>query len=74
MSKSHVKRTDRGAGSDFINSQRSADEAINERRKSEQGENKLDPEQNNRPINRDESTDTVSRKKTGGGNSKSLGD
>jgi hypothetical protein len=74
MSKAHVKRTDHGDGSDFINSQRTVDEAKNERMKSERDEDKLDPEQANRPANRSETSDTVSKKKTGSGNSKSLGD
>lgn len=74
MSKAHVKRDDHGHGSDFINSQRSVDEAKNERMKSERDEDKLDPDQANRPVNRNETSDTVSKKKTGGGNSKSLGD
>ena len=74
MSKANVKRSDQGDGSDFINSQRSIDEAKNERMKSEQDENKLDPEQANRPTNRNETSATISKKKTGGGDSKSLGD
>jgi hypothetical protein len=74
MSKAKVKRTDSGHGADFINLQRTTDEAKNERLKSERDEDKLDPSQANRPENKNETTDTVSQKKTGGGSSKSLGD
>ena len=63
MSKANVKRTDHGAGSDFVNSQRAVDEAKNEQMKTDRGEDKLDPEHVNRPVNRDETSDTVSKKK-----------
>lgn len=45
MSKTDVRREDRGTGADFINEQRAVDDAINERLKSESGKEKIDPEQ-----------------------------
>lgn len=66
MSKTNVRRDDRGDGADFLNQQRAIDEAKNERMKSENNENKLDPEQVNRQKNREYKPD-VDVKKTGSG-------
>ena len=74
MSKAKVKKDDKGPGADFVNLQRSTDQAKNERIKSERDEDKLDEADANRSENRDEASTTVSQKKTGGGKSKSLGD
>lgn len=43
MSKANVRREDKGSGADFINKRRALDEAVNEKLKFENGENKLDP-------------------------------
>ena len=43
MARTNVRRTDRGAGADFINEQRAVDDAVNERLKSGTGQDKLDP-------------------------------
>lgn len=66
MSKANVMRDDRGDGADFLNQQRAIDEAKNERMKSENDENKLDPEQVNRQKNREYKPD-VDVKKAGSG-------
>lgn len=73
MSKANVKRGDKGHGADFINSQRSRDEAMNEKMKSENDQDRLPPEQANRQNNRDSSSD-VSQKGTGGGTDNTTGD
>jgi hypothetical protein len=52
---------------------KSNDKAKNERIKTETGEEKLDPEQANRPERRGHKTD-LSQKKTGGGKQSSPGD
>lgn len=44
MAKTNVRRGDRGSGADYINTQRGVDDAINERLKSENQDNKLDPQ------------------------------
>lgn len=43
MSKANVRREDKESGADFINERRAVDEAVNEKLKSENGENNLDP-------------------------------
>ncbi len=73
MSKTNVKLNDHGTGADFINHQRAMDEAKNEKIKSEQGSEKIDPQQANRPDNRSRETD-VSEKKSGAGKQSSPGD
>ena len=60
-------------GSDFVDHQKVLDKAKNERIKSEQDSDKLDPEQANRPERRGHKTD-LSQKKTGGGKQSSPGD
>jgi hypothetical protein len=60
------------AGQSFVETQKSTDDAINERLKKEQGKSTLDPEQANNPANRNRESDTAS-KKTGGGKQKSPG-
>jgi hypothetical protein len=60
-------------GSDFVDHQKTLDKAKNERIKTETGEEKLDPEQANRPERRGHKTD-LSQKKTGGGKQSSPGD
>jgi hypothetical protein len=62
----------KGAGQSFVETQKSTDDAINERMKEEQGKNTLDPEQANNPANRNRQSDTGS-KKTGGGKQKGPG-
>jgi hypothetical protein len=47
MTKSNVKRDDKGSGADFINEKRAVDDAINERFKSESESDKLDPRTDN---------------------------
>ncbi|MBT1698267.1 hypothetical protein KK083_15355 [Fulvivirgaceae bacterium PWU4] len=66
MAKSNVRREDHGDGADFVNLQRTTDEAKKERIKGQHGSDKLPPEQANRERNRVHKTD-VSKKKTGGG-------
>ena len=73
MAKTNAKQGDDGTGTDFINHQRAMDEAKNEKIKSEQGTDKIDPQQANRPNNRGRETD-VSEKKSGGGKQSSPGD
>lgn len=60
-------------GTDFVDHQKILDQAKNERIKNQQGTEKIDPEQANRPENRDHKTD-LSQKKTGGGKQSSPGD
>lgn len=66
MAKTNVKQGNDGTGTDFINHQRAMDEALNEKIKSGQDTDKIDPAQANRPDNRRRETD-VSEKKSGGG-------
>jgi hypothetical protein len=73
MAKSNVRRGDRGDGADFVNRQRSTDEALNEKLKAEKSVDKLDPIQANREKNRGTASD-VSIKKTGSGKHKTTGD
>jgi len=73
MAKTNVKQSDHGAGAEFTKHQRAMDEAKNEKIKSEQGTDKIDPQQANRPDNRGRETD-VSEKKSGGGKQSSPGD
>jgi hypothetical protein len=64
MAKTNVRRGDTGPGADFINTQRAVDDATNERIKSENEDNKLDPRTaNNR--NKVEHRPDPSVKKTG---------
>ena len=64
MSKANVRREDKGSGADFINERRPVDEAVNERLKSERGEDKLDPRSaNNKTKARQDPNDST--KKTG---------
>lgn len=72
MSKSNVKRDDQGQGTDFINSQRSKDEAKNEKMKSEKRQDRIAPEQSNRRSEQESSN--VSHKGTGGGTHNTTGD
>jgi hypothetical protein len=62
----------KNAGESFNDLQKSTDAAINERIKTEKGENKLDPNDANNPKNRDTQSDTAT-KKTGGGKQKNPG-
>jgi hypothetical protein len=73
MAKTTGRKDNHGAGADFINHQRAVDQATNEKIKSEQDTDKIDPEQANRPNNRGRETD-VSEKKSGGGKQGSPGD
>jgi hypothetical protein len=61
-----------GSGQSLINQQKSTDTAINERIKKEKGKSKLDPKEVNNPKNRNNQSDTAS-KKTGGGKQKNPG-
>jgi hypothetical protein len=62
----------KGAGQTFVETQKSTDEAINQRIKEEHGNETPDPEQTNNPSNRNRQSDTPS-KKTGGGKQKGHG-
>ena len=64
MAKTHVRREDNGHGADFINERRAVDDAINERMKSENERDKLDPRSANNK-NRAEYDPDGSTKKTG---------
>jgi hypothetical protein len=64
MAKTNVRREDHGDGADFINERRAVDEAINERMKSENEADKLDPRSANNK-NRAEYKPKDSTKKTG---------
>jgi hypothetical protein len=66
------KENNTGSGKSFRDHQRAIDRALNEKIKSESGEENAGA-QTNRKERRDRSTD-VSQKKTGGGKQKSPGD
>jgi hypothetical protein len=62
----------KGTGQSFVDTQKSTDDAINQRIKEDHGKSSLDPEQTNNPANRNRQSDTPG-KKTGGGNQKGHG-
>ena len=64
MSKANVRRGDKGSGADFINERRAVDEAVNEKLKSESGEDKLDPRSANNKTKAEHDPED-STKKTG---------
>lgn len=64
MAKTNVRRGDHGHGADFINERRAVDDAINERMKSENETNKLDPRSANNK-NKADHDPRDSTKKTG---------
>lgn len=64
MSKANVRREDKGSGNDFVNERRAVDEAVNEKLKSERGENRLDPRSANNKT-KAEHDPQDSTKKTG---------
>jgi hypothetical protein len=55
-----------GSGNAFNQHQKAVDKAINEKIKSEQGDDKIDPAAANNPASRSHASDTA-QKKTGGG-------
>ncbi|HZB12674.1 MAG TPA: hypothetical protein VE467_06585 [Chryseolinea sp.] len=63
---------EKGSAENFVNQQKSTDNAINRRIKKEQGKSKLDPEETNNPKNRNTESDIAS-KKTGSGKQKGPG-
>jgi hypothetical protein len=63
MAKTNVRRGDKGPGADFNNLQRAVDEGINERVKSENESDSIDPRQANR--NNVEQRPDPSQKKSG---------
>jgi hypothetical protein len=64
MARTNVRRGDTGNGADFLNERRAVDEAVNERLKSENEENKLDPRSANNKT-KAEYKPNDSTKKTG---------
>ena len=64
MARTNVRRGDTGHGADFINERRAVDEAINERIKAENEDNKLDPRSANNQT-KTEYKPKDSTKKTG---------
>lgn len=64
MARTNVRRGDRGTGADFINEQRAVDDAINERLKAGNEQDKLDPRTANNKT-RAAHTPDLSQKKTG---------
>ena len=73
MEKTEKKTKTDESGSAFVDNQRVADQAKNERIKEETRSEKLDPEDANNPSRRGRKT-SVSEKNTGGGKQSSPGD
>lgn len=64
MAKTNVRREDEGDGADFVNTQRAVDDAINEKIKSEDDSDKIDPRAANNQRRTEHKPD-VSQKKAG---------
>lgn len=62
MAKTNVRRSDRGPGADYLNTQRGTDEAINERLRAEGETDKLDPQTANSESRTEHKPDDFTKK------------